>query len=67
MRHTVSSLRRVFNRDLPIGFGSETLTSYGGPELLRRYFQLIGLHRSIPRAFVDHNLGGDYGCARLVS
>jgi len=66
MRLSVSSLGRIFNRDLPIEFGSETLSSYGGLELLRRYFQLIGLHRRIRRAFADHDLGGDYGCVRLV-
>jgi len=66
MRLCVSSLGRIFNRDLPIEFGSETLSSYGGLELLRRYFQLIGLHRRIRRAFADHDLGGDYGCVRLV-
>lgn len=63
MRLSVSSLGRIFNRDLPIEFGSESLSSYGGLELLRRYFRLIGLHRRIRRAFNDHDLGGDYGPA----
>jgi len=60
MRLSVSSLGRIFNRDLPIEFGSESLSSYGGLELLRRYFRLIGLHRRIRRAFGDHDIGGGY-------
>jgi Transposase DDE domain group 1 len=66
MRLKVRSLRQVVNRDLPIEFGRERLTSYGGLELLRRYFRLIELHRRIRRAFRDQRIGGDYGCARLV-
>ena len=41
MRLKVGRLRRLVKRDLPIEFGREQLTSYGGLELLRRYFQLI--------------------------
>ena len=60
-------LRQVVNRDLPIEFGREHLTSYGGLELLRRCFRLIPFHRRIRRrAFRDQSIGGDYGCARWV-
>ena len=41
-------------------FGNEQLTSYGGLELLRRYFELIGLSARIRRALGKH-AGGDYG------
>jgi hypothetical protein len=37
MRLKVGRLRRLVKRDLPIEFGREQLTSYGGLELLRRY------------------------------
>lgn len=66
MRLRVSGLRRVVKRDLGIEFGFEHLTSYGGLELLRRYFQGIGLNRRIRQGFREHNLGGDYGCVYLV-
>jgi hypothetical protein len=66
MRLKVRSLRQVVNRDLPIEFSRERLTSYGGLEFLRRYFRLIQLHRRIRRAFRDQSIGGDYGCGRLV-
>jgi len=42
MRLTVARLRRVIKRDLAIEFGREQLTSYGGLELLRRFFGHIG-------------------------
>jgi hypothetical protein len=58
-------LGRPVEWDLPIEFGREQLTSYGGLEL-RRYFQLIGLTRRLRRGFREHQLGGDYGCAHLV-
>lgn len=41
------------------------LTSYGGLELMRRYFQSIGLNRRIRQGLREHNLGG-YGCVYLV-
>src|SRR5260370_37594654 len=66
MRLKVGRLRRLVKRDLPVEFGREQLTSYGGLELLRRYFQRIGLSERLRRGFREHQLGGDYGCAHLV-
>jgi len=66
MRLTVARLRRVVKADLPIEFVSQQLTSYGGLELLRRHFHLLGLHRRIRQAFRGYGLGGDYGAGRLV-
>jgi hypothetical protein len=65
MRLKVTRLRRAIKRELSIQFGHEQLTSYGGLELLRRYFQLIGLGARIRRALGKH-AGGDYGCTHLV-
>jgi hypothetical protein len=48
MRLTVARLRRGVKADLPIEFVPQQLTSYGGLELLRRYFRLLDLHRRIP-------------------
>ena len=59
-------MRRVVKRDLGIEFGREHLTSYGGLELMRRYFQSIGLNHRIRQGFREHDLGGDYGCVHLV-
>jgi hypothetical protein len=44
----------VVKRDLPIEFGREQVASYGGLELLRRYFQLIGLTQRLCRGFREH-------------
>jgi hypothetical protein len=66
MRLTVARLRRVVKADLPIEFVPQHLTSYGGLELLRRYFRLLGLHRRIREVFAGYGLGGDYGAGRLV-
>ena len=51
-------------RDLPIAFVPQQLTSYGGLELLRRYVRRIALPRRLQAACAA--LGGDYGGARLA-
>ena len=67
MRLKVTRLWRAIKRELPIQFGHEQLTSYGGLELVRRYFHLIGLNARIRRALRHHGGGGgDYGCTHLV-
>ncbi len=66
MRVRISSLRRVVKGDLPIEFVQQDLTSYSGLELLRRYFRLLDLHGRVREAFRAYDLGGDYGCGRLV-
>ncbi|MFQ5521188.1 MAG: IS1380 family transposase [Candidatus Methylomirabilia bacterium] len=66
MRLRIAGLRRVVKGDLRIEFVRQDLTSYGGLELLRRYFRLLDLHRRIRHAFRAYGLGGDYGCGRLV-
>jgi hypothetical protein len=63
---TIASLRRVVKGDLRIEFVPQDLTSYGGLELLRRYFRLLDLHRRLRETFRAYGLGGDYGGARLV-
>lgn len=66
MRLRIASLRRPVKGDLRIEFVQQDLTSYGGLELLRRYFRLLDLHRRIRQAFSAYGLGGDYGGGRLV-
>jgi hypothetical protein len=59
-------LGRAVKRDLPIEFGSEELTSYGGLELVRRYFERVQLRRRVSEALRDCGLGGDYASSQLV-
>jgi hypothetical protein len=56
MRLKVGRLGPLIKRDLPIEFGREQLTYYGGLELLRRYFHLIGLNQRLRRGFREHQL-----------
>ena len=66
MRLTVERLRRVIKRDFSIQFGREQLSSYGGLELLRRFFALLDLKARARRVLAAQQLGGDYGASHLV-
>jgi len=66
VRLRIASLRRAVKGDLRIEFVRQDLTSYGGLELLRRYFRLLDLHRRLRDAFRAYGLGGDYGGGRLA-
>ena len=66
MRLRIASLRRAVKGDLRVEFVQQDLTSYGGLELLRRYFRLLDLHRRLRETFRAYGLGGDYGGGRLV-
>jgi len=66
MRLTVSSVRRVFNRDLRIEFGREKLTSYAGLEIVGRFLRRLEFAARVRRAFASVRLGGDYGTRRLL-
>jgi hypothetical protein len=63
MRLSVSTLRQVVKRDVPIAFVPQQLTSYGGLELLRRYLRRIDLPRRLHATCAG--LGGDYSGVRL--
>src|SRR2546428_5551765 len=63
MRLSVDSLRRVVKRDLAIEFVRQQLTSFGGLELLRRYWQRLALPARLGHACAA--LGGDYSGASL--
>jgi hypothetical protein len=65
MRLKVRRLWQAIKQELPIQFGHEQLTSYGGLELMRRYFQLIGLNARI-RCALGKYTRGDYGGSHLV-
>ncbi len=64
MRVSVRSLRRVVKGDLRIEFVRQDLTSYGGLELLRRYFCRLSLSDRLRQAFAA--IPSDYGGARLA-
>jgi Transposase DDE domain group 1 len=65
MRLTVTRLWRAIKRELAVEFGNEQLTSYGGLELLRRYFECVDLGNRIRRTLTGQ-VSGDYGSTHLV-
>jgi Transposase DDE domain group 1 len=64
MRLSVASLRRVVKGDLTIQFVPQTLTSYGGLELMQRYLRQSDVVTRLRQAFAG--LRSDYGSARLA-
>jgi DDE family transposase len=49
-----------------IEFASQDITAFGGLELIRRYFRLINLGRTVRSAFARHNVGGDYRAIDMI-
>ena len=49
-----------------IEFTPQDITAYGGLELIRCYFRLIGLHRRVQSAFRQYQLGGDYRAVDMI-
>lgn len=66
MRLKVATLGRSVKRDLPIEFGSEELTSYGGLELVRRYLDRLRLRHRVSDALASCGLKGDYASSQMV-
>ena len=50
MRLKLSRFRRNFNKDLPIEFTEQNLSSFGGLELFSRYLRRVELSRRIGKA-----------------
>jgi hypothetical protein len=64
MRLKVRSLRQAVKGDLPIEFSPQRLTSYGGLELVRRYFRSLALVARLRTTLAA--IPSDYGSARLA-
>jgi hypothetical protein len=64
MRLKVRSLRQVVKGDLAVEFVPQRLTSYGGLELLRRYFGAVSIATRLRAALAA--IPSDYGSARLA-
>ena len=50
MRLKLSRFRRNFNKDLPIEFTEQNLSSFGGLELFSRYLRRVELSRRVGKA-----------------
>ncbi len=66
MRLKVATLAGVVKRNWSIEFGAQELTSYGGLELVRRYFERLKLRRRVSEALASCGLRGDYASSQLV-
>jgi hypothetical protein len=64
MRLKVRSLRQAVKSELPMEFVSQHLTSYGGLELVRRYFRKLEIVVRLRAALAA--IPSDYGSARLA-
>ena len=49
-----------------IEFASQDITAFGGLELIRRYFRLIKLSRTVRSVFARYHLGGDYRAIDMI-
>ena len=66
MRLKLSRFRRNFNKDLPIEFTEQNLSSFGGLELFSRYLRRVELSRRVREALRGKGIRSDYGSVRLV-
>ena len=66
MRLKLSRFRRNFNKDLPIEFTEQNLSSFGGLELFSRYLRRLELSRWVREALRGKGIRSDYGSVRLV-
>ena len=49
-----------------IEFASQDITAFGGLELIRRYFRLIQLGRTVRSVFTRYDIGGDYRAIDMI-
>jgi hypothetical protein len=49
-----------------IEFASQDITAFGGLELIRRYFRLIELGRTVRSVFARYEVGGDYRAIDMI-
>ena len=61
MRLKLSRFRRNFNKDLPIEFTEQNLSSFGGLELFSRYLRRVELSRRVGKACRGKGIRSDYG------
>jgi len=65
VRLSKDRIRARIESDLPITFGAERLTAYGGLELVRRFVVALDLRRRLETTLAGVGMRGDYGAARL--
>ena len=66
MRLRIGVLRQRVKANLPIEFVPQRLTSYGGLELIRRYFRRLDLRRRADQVLAAAGVRSDYGSGRVL-
>src|SRR5256884_9096682 len=66
MRLRIGVLRQRVKANLPIEFVPQRLTSYGGLELVRRYFRRLDLRRRADQVLAAAGVRSDYGSGRVL-
>src|SRR3989475_10117081 len=66
MRLRIGALRQRVKANLPIEFVPQRLTSYGGLELIRRYFRRLDLRRRTDQVLAAAGARSDYGSGRVL-
>src|SRR5207247_11312042 len=62
----IGVLRQRVKANLPIEFVPQRLTSYGGLELIRRYFRRLDLRRRADQVLAAAGVRSDYGSGRVL-
>lgn len=65
MRLSRDRIRARIKSDLPLTFGSERISAYGGLELMRRFVGVLDLRRRLDATLRGVGVGGDYGAAQI--
>lgn len=66
MRLNKTQFLSSIKSNLKIEFAQQDITAYGGLELIRRYFRIIGLHSRVQSVFARHHIGGDYRAIDMI-
>lgn len=66
MRLSRADFRSACKSFFKIEFASQDITAFGGLELIRRYFRLIHLGRSVRSVFAQYDVGGDYRAIDMI-
>ena len=66
MRLSRADFRTACKSFFRLEFASQDITAFGGLELIRRYFELIKLHRRVQAVFARYGIGGDYRAIDMI-
>lgn len=66
MRLSRADFRSACKSFFRLEFASQEITAFGGLELIRRYFRMIGFHHRVQSVFARYGVGGDYRAIDMI-